>query len=45
MLTVHSFVQTESGNTAAQAFGMKEAVTPVKDSVDFLVKTVGLFFL
>lgn len=37
------FVQTESGNKAAAAFGMKEAATPVTKSVEFLVSTVRYF--
>lgn len=37
------FVQTESGNKAAAAFGMKEAATPVTESVEFLVSTVRSF--
>jgi hypothetical protein len=35
------FVQTDMGNTAAQRVGMQEATTTIKDSVDFLTKTVG----
>ena len=35
-----SFVQTDMGNKGAMSFGMAEAFTTVKDSVDFLVTTV-----
>ena len=34
-------MQTESGNKAAAIFGMKEARTPVKESVEYLVATVS----
>ena len=38
------FVQTDSGNKGARSFGMAEAPTPVKKSVEFLVATVRLRF-
>jgi hypothetical protein len=34
-------VQTDMGNGAAQLFGMKEATTAIKDSIDFMTKTVS----
>ena len=42
VLTMHRFVQTESGNAAAPVygFGLEEAVVPVKESVRFLMDTV-----
>ena len=33
-------MQTENGNESAQRFGMKEARTPVKESVEFLVAKI-----
>jgi hypothetical protein len=38
---VYRFVQTDMGNAGAQKFGMKEAYTTIKDSCDFLAKTVS----
>ncbi|KAF2135646.1 uncharacterized protein K452DRAFT_303398 [Aplosporella prunicola CBS 121167] len=34
------FVQTESGNSAAVAFGLKEAPTTIADSTKFLISTI-----
>jgi norsolorinic acid ketoreductase len=35
------FAQTDLGNSGARFFGMEEAVVPVKDSVEGIVKVVG----
>ena len=44
VIHLNRFVKTDMGNNGAVAFGMKEAITSVEDSVKYLVATVCFLF-